>query len=330
MSELRWNPWLERWALIATARRDRPKQHTFSPSTPAFPEPGCPFCPGNEAKTPPEIDAIRQGGRWSVRAFDNKFPALAPGLPAAPVEDGPFSSMPARGRHEVIVDAPDHCKGLGDYPAGHAADVLALLQKRVRALYGEPGIRAIVPYKNHGAAGGASLPHSHLQVAALPAIPPRTARERHAAEKHLRETGRPLLGETLFREREDGRRLVEQAEGAIAYCPFVSLYPYEIVIAPQPIGERFADASRETLEAVGGALARSLLRIKILLGDPPLNVLFHIETGPGEEKTPGAHHWHIEIIPRLTVLAGLELGAGVHINEAAPEEAAAALRGALS
>lgn len=330
MSELRWNPWLERWALIATGRRDRPKQHTFSPSTPVSPDPACPFCPGNEAKTPPELGAVRKGGTWSARAFDNKFPALSPGPPVPAEEDGLFSSMPARGRHEVIVDAPDHCKGLGDFPGGHAADVLALLQERVRAIYGDPDIRAIVPYKNHGAAAGASLPHSHLQVAALPAVPPRIARERAAAEKHFLETGRSLLEETVSREIADGRRIVENDGGAVVYCPFASLYPYEIAIAPPLPGERFTEASRETLETVGGALARSLLRIKTLLGDPPLNVLFQIEVGPWEKEMPGAHHWRIEIIPRLTVLAGLELGAGVYINETAPENAAAELRGAIA
>lgn len=329
MPDLRRDPYLERWVLVAPERRNRPNKHTFRLSTPAEPDPACPFCPGNEGKTPGETDALRLdgGSGWLARAIPNKYPAIAPGLPEE-IGSAHFRAVAAGGRHEVIVDSPDHCKGLADLGDAHAARVLTLLQRRVREFYRTPSVRAIAAYKNHGAFAGMSLDHSHTQLVGLPVVPRALWAERQMAEQALAETGRPHLDQVIERELEDGRRVVEAGEaGAAVWCPFASRFPFQTIISPWPTRERFAETPDAAVAAVGGALARVLRGLKDRLGDPPLNVLFYFEPNmPPEPPCPG-WRWRIEVAPRLTGLAGLEIGWGIHINEVAPEEAAERLRG---
>ena len=330
MAELRRDPFLDRWTLIAAERSGRPRDHRHAPATPAKPNDQCPFCPGREEDTPPEIDAIREDesvSSWRIRVIPNLYPAIGADPLSESLSGGLFDSMSGGGRHEVIVDSPDHLLGLADLPDAHAGEVLRMLQRRVRELYTVPSIRSVAPFKNHGALAGASLEHSHLQVVGLPAIPPYIALEREAAEHFHRDTGKTLLDEMVEWETKQNRRTIETGErGAVVYCPFASRFPFQVAISPWPTQERFAESPPGAIAAVGGALARSLRRIKNLLGDPPLNVFFHVETRPEPGENTPAHRWRIEIFPRLADIAGLEIGSGMHINEMAPERAAETLR----
>ncbi len=324
MADMRRDPISGKWSLIASGRSARPKNHSFEPATPASVDPNCPFCHGHEEETPPEIDALPGSGPgWQVRVVPNKFPAISTDPLSNEKTDDLFHAMSGGGRHEVIIDSPDHQKGLADLPEAHSAEVLSMLQRRVRAMYETASIRSVAPFKNHGQIAGASLEHSHLQVIGIPAVPPTTETTRNIAGTFYRENGKPLLEKIIEWELKQGKRIIEDGKnGVIAYCPFASRFPFQTEISPWPTQKSFTESSPAVIAAAGGAFARALRRIKILLGDPPLNVFFHIETHPEPEEDEAAHQWRIEIVPRLTVMAGLEIGAGMHINEVDPEEAA--------
>lgn len=330
MPELRYDPHGGGWTLIAPERGARPRPAHHTSATPGEDDPRCPFCPGNEGETPPEVDAIRESGEanapgWRVRCVANKYPAIRHG---ASVREGGDMFLVRRGggRHEVAIDSPHHTKGLADLSDAHTGGVLRLLQRRARALMKTPGVRCVSIFKNHGAAAGASILHSHIQILALPVRTGRARRKRDAEAAFHAERKEALLERMIRSERARGERMVETgAEGAAVFCPWGSRLPYLACIAPWPTEASFLDSPPRTLDAVGGALARTLRRYKARLRDPPITVSFFLEAGGADE---GARRWHIELFPRLVPLAGLEAGLGTHINEVAPERAAHALRAA--
>ena len=331
MPESRYDIHRGEWTLIAPDRRARPHPAHYAKATPAEEDPACPFCPGNESATPPEVAAIRDEGEenapgWRARCVANKYPAVGSGEPAR-ASEGVFSSLLGGGRHEVLVDSPRHTKGLADLGEAHTGDVLALLQERTRALADAPGVRFVYAFKNHGTQAGASILHSHFQILGLPfhtgAFEKKLARE----AAFYQERNAALLDHLLEAEREGGERMVESGEeGAAVFCPWASRFPYLAYITPWPTESCFTRSAPETLVAVGAALARSLRRYKELLHDPPVNLSFLLAANEVEENFT-AHRWHIELFPRLTPQAALETGLGAHINEVAPEIAADELRG---
>ena len=332
MPELRYDPHGGEWTLIAPGRGPRPRPAHHASATPVESDPRCPFCPGNEGETPPEVDAIRESGEenapgWRARCVANKYPAIRR---EEPVRGGGdiFLSRRGGGRHEVLIDSPHHAKGLADLSDAHAGDVLRLLQRRTRALMKDPGVLSVSIFKNHGALSGASVLHSHIQILALPVRTGRAERKRDAEAAFHEERKEALLEHMVRSERARRERMVETgAEGAAVFCPWGSRLPYLACITPWPTETSFADSAPPTLAAVGGALARTLRRYKACLRDPPVTVSFFLEAG-GAEEGLGAHRWHIELFPRLVPLAGLEAGLGTHVNEVAPERAADALRAA--
>ena len=325
MPESRYDPHRGEWTLIAPERRARPHPAHYAKATPAEADPACPFCPGNERMTPPEVAALRDEGEenapgWRARCVANKYPAVGSGETEREGE-GVFTTLKGGGRHEVLIDSPRHTKALADLGEAHAADVLGLLRERARALIEAPGVRFVFAFKNHGAMGGASILHSHFQILGLPFVTGGFEKmlEREAAFYQERKSA--LLDHMLAAERAQEERIVEAGnEGAVVFCPRASRFPFLVRIAPWPTECSFAGSAPGAVAAVGTALARCLTRYKALLGDPPVNVSF-LAAGAPEE-----HRWHIELFPRLTPLAGLETGLGAHINEVAPERAADELR----
>ncbi len=333
MPEMRHDPLRGEWTLIAPGRRARPRPPHYANATPSSEDPSCPFCPGNESETPPETGAVRDEGTrenapgWRARCVPNKYPAVGEGEPAREGKDA-FSSLRGGGRHEVLIDSPRHAKGLADLSDAHAGDVLRLLRQRARALARVPGVRSVCAFKNHGAMAGASILHSHIQILALPARAGAEAAARRREAAFHRERKIALFDHVAARELEAEARVVEAgAEGAVAFCPWGSRFPYLACIAPWPSEASFQESAPEAIAAAGGALARTLRRYKRLLRDPPVNVSFFLGAG-GADGVSSAHRWRIELFPRLTPPAGLETGLGTHINEVAPERAAKELRGA--
>jgi UDPglucose--hexose-1-phosphate uridylyltransferase len=337
MPELRHDPIQRRWVIIAAERGSRPSDFCHEQF---LPQKGpCPFCEGNESKTPPEISAIRNGTKpnqpgWEVRVIPNKFPALRIEGELGRQGIGSYDRMNGIGAHEVIVETPQHDLNLADAPLSHIHKVLITYRERLVDLLRDHRFKYILIFKNHGVAAGASLSHPHTQLIATPVTPLTLTEELNAAKEHYREKERCLFCDLIDQELNSKERIVFESEQFIALAPFASRFPFEMFIAPRHHHCSFAEASDDMLYNLGVALKEVLLRIKKCLKDPPYNYLIH--TIPNVKAKPrrssywdtieSDFHWHIELIPRLTQVAGFEWGTGFYINPTAPEEAAKYLR----
>jgi UDPglucose--hexose-1-phosphate uridylyltransferase len=312
--------------IIAAARASRPGGHfDLEPEPPIVPEKD-PFLPGHEDRTPPELYAVRPDGGepdtpcWSVRVVPNLYPALAPGGDEPPPEAVPdlFSTRPATGAHEVIVNAPDPVTSLTDLAPEQVGVAMEAWRTRMRVHEYAACVHVLV---NEGREGGASLPHTHAQLYALDFVPAAIARERERFGAYaVRTMGGNLLGDLVQEEVRRRERIVAIDDEAVLLAPFASRLPFQLMLAPRRPRARFEDDG----PLGAGLLHDALVRLRRRLGAaPPLNLW--IRTAPR-----GAEHfcWRIDILPRLTHLAGLELGTGVHLCVIAPEQAAAELRAA--
>ncbi len=285
----------------------------------------CPFCEGQEGKTPPEVYATRPGGGaadtpgWTTRVVPNLYPALAPAEEDDRVPPELFVSRPADGAHEVIVNAPEHVTAMAELSDERFAAAVATWRERIRAHSEAACVQLIV---NEGAGAGASLPHTHAQLYALPFVPATVARERERAGAYRESSGgNDLLGDVLVEEVRRRERLVAIDEDAALICPWASRSPFELRIVPRREAARFED------DGAGAAMIQTALRALAARfdGSPELNLW--VRTAPH-----GAEHfrWHVDIAPRLSVKAAFEFATGVDIVTYPPERAAADLREALS
>jgi UDPglucose--hexose-1-phosphate uridylyltransferase len=301
--------------VIAPARARRPG----APRPPAGSEreedpSGCPFCEGRENATPPETFALGRAGRapdtpgWWVRVVPNKFPAFGPWPRGGDRSEGLFARRAAVGRQEVVVHSPRHVRSLSELTGRELGHVVNAWQARAAAAR-EEGFAYMQVIVNEGVGAGASLPHSHSQLVWLEEEPPLVSQERRAEDG----AGRCLLCRVLEEEIEQRIRVVDQRDGLVLLCPFAGRQPYEMMVAPiQCDPEPFVG---DRLEVALGLAAEGIRRLRAAEPDAPLNAWLHA----------GAH-WHVEIVPRFSVLAGLELGSGYFINTLAPESAAGVLR----
>jgi UDPglucose--hexose-1-phosphate uridylyltransferase len=315
--------------VLAPQRSERPL--SFQPSeVHAQAREQCPLCEGRESWTPPETWALRPGGGapdtpgWLVRAGPNKYPLLTPDggeESADPLSGGRgdpqmFSSAPATGAHEVIVHSPEHVSSMSELSAEQTALAMDGWRERARALGDSAYVHIMV---NEGQAAGASLEHTHAQAYGLGFVPTVVARERERFTAHnTRTMGGCLLCDLLQEEVRRRDRVVAIDDDAVLLAPYAARMPYELQLVPRKHARSLADASQ-----TGAALLHDgLNRIRRQLGaQPPLNLW--VRTAP---RGADNFHWHIDVVPRLTQLAGFELGTGVNVNIIAPERAAAELR----
>lgn len=327
MPEVRVDPLTGLRTIVASERAERPNAGLgCSPPQPIDPATD-PFAEGHEQQTPPELYALRPGQQppqpdrpgWSVRVVPNLYPALTPEAPE-PAEESHrdlFTSAPARGGHEVIVNAPQSVAALAELPLEQVETAVEVWRQRMRVHAASAACTHLIV--NERADAGASLPHTHAQLYALDFVPAAIARERERFSAYaVRTMGGNLLADLVQEEVRRRARIVAIDDEAVAMAPYGSRLPYQLMIAPRRARDRFEDDG-----ATGAALLHDVLkRLARLLGaSPPLNLW--IRTAPS-----GADHfcWRIDVLPRLTHLAGLELGTGVNLNIVAPERAAAELR----
>jgi len=327
LPELRIDPLTGLRVIVAGERGSRPGAFLdVTPRTPIDPETD-PFAAGNEDRTPPEVYALRADGSWQVRVVPNLYPALsedggseATGDPLAGGRGQPdlFVSRPATGAHEVVVNAPDPVTSLADLAPDQVDTAMSVWRERMRAHSDAAYVHVIV---NEGREAGASLPHTHAQLYALPFVPAAVARERERFTAYSDRTqGRNLLEDVVQEEVRRRERVVAIDDEAVAIAPFAARAPFHVVLAPRRPVARFADDG-----PLGGRLLHEVMnRLRATLGAlPPLNMW--VRTAP---RDAGSFCWRIEIMPRLAQLAGLEIGTGVHLNVLAPEDAARRLRDA--
>ncbi len=329
MPELRRDATSGRWVIIATDRAARPTDFT-RPLEEVQNRDRCPFCPGREFETPPEIVALRPDGSppntpgWEVRVVPNKYPALRIEGVLAPTGAPLFEHMDGVGAHEVIIETPEHDTHLGLMSPEWVAKVLWVYRERYLDLDRDPRFRYALLFRNHGRSAGASLSHPHSQLIALPVVPRQAEEELEVARGYFADHARCLYCDLLSSERQSGERLVYENEGFLVYEPFASRFPYETWVVPKRHAASFGELTDDELHAAADALRTALAKLHQLLANPPYNFIVHsapYDAGPGH-----FYHWHIEIIPRLTQVAGFEWGTGFYINVVPPEEAARQLR----
>jgi len=351
VSTLRQDTLTGRWVIIATGRQGRPNEFPLLQRREAA-EGRCPFCPGHEADTTPEVLALGRpagaaanGPGWRLRAFANLYPAVDPVAgpePAAAPTSELWPRCPGQGRHEVVVYSPDHAAGLASLAAADLATLLDVVAARADDFAATPGVRFVAPFCNHGPEAGATLTHPHLQIIGTPRPPLLTVEKALRLDAWRQRHGTCLLCALADAERRDGSRLVAADAHWTAVTPWASRFPYEVLLvpsrhAPSPLETGAANAA---LADVLGRVLRALRRIH---GDLSLNVVFHLAPRPLPgagfaepaldalgERAVTQWHGHIEILPRLSRLAGFEAGTGYAINAVEPERAAAALREGLT
>jgi len=294
----------------------------------------CAFCAGHEDKTPPEIIAGRPPGSpangpgWSYRVVANKWPALRIEGSLDASAEGLYDRMEGIGAHEVVVETPDHQATLASLPIDAVADVLLAYRERVLDLKKDGRFQYILVFKNHGEAAGASLEHPHSQLIATPIIPIMVEEELSGSAAYYARKERCVWCDIVRQERRDRRRLILDRDGFVALAPFAPRFPFETWILPDRHRSAFEESGIDDLRNLAGALQDFLRRMNRLLNDPPFNFMLH--TAPLYESSLDHFHWHLEVIPKLTRVAGFEWGSGFFINAVSPEEAASGLREVVS
>lgn len=332
MTELRRDYLTESWVIVAKERGMRPSD--FKSKGALHPSIGvCPFCPGNEHMTLPApllylersgrlvVGADRDGERlkdWLVRVVPNLYPALRPDVDSAGRCDGSLVCIGGRGVHEVIIETPKHDAQIHMLNDHHLALVFRAYAERFVALASLPYVKYVSLFRNYGEAAGASLSHPHSQIIATPIVPPRISEET-VVLKESWDGSSCLLDNVLEREAKS-ERLVCENKDAVAFCPYASMFPFEVWVAPRRHIKNIADLSESERLSIARLTQRVLKALHAILGDPPYNYVFHQSTLNEE------YHMHLRILPRLSIFAGFELNTGIVINTVPPEKAASQIR----
>jgi len=326
MPELRQNLITRDWVIIASERVNRPNEFKRAKerlSLPRF-QADCPFCPGNEHLTGREISRFGKGERWTLRAISNKFPALSPEGERVRKVHGMFRSMSGVGIHEVVVEHPRHDMTTALMADAEVADILTMYRTRYTAIRTDERIEAIVMFKNHGEAAGTSLYHPHSQIAATPVVPSQVRTRIDEAIRYFDDHGECLFCSTLREELASGERIIEEGRHFVAFQPYAALSPFHTWIFPRRHQSSFDDISSEEIPDLSRILRRLLARIYHGLNDPDYNYI--IRSVPTDSKRTDYFHWYLTVVPRVSRTAGFELGTGMFINTALPEESAKFLR----
>jgi len=329
MSELRRDPTTLEWVIIADERATRPHELVRAVTEPPALEfdDRCPFCPGHEHMTPPEVlTQVLPGSErsWDLRVVPNRYPALRPDAPFEEGGDEFFPRFSGAGAHEVVIDTPIHNRELALMEDREVEGVLQVYQQRYNALKTDPLVKLVIIFKNKGAVAGTSLAHPHSQIVATPMEPPLVRRRYNVARTYYAGCGRCLYCDIVEKERAEGLRVVMETECFVAFHPFASRWPFETWILPKNHCSSFGDAPAEELQDLAPLLRSLLGALQRKLGDPDYNLVVH--SAPTSNSVKPYYQWHFQIVPRLTTAAGFEIGSGMHINTALPEETAAFIR----
>jgi len=332
LNDIRKDYLLDRWVVIATHRGRRPTDFTRKKTTTSRRDSSCPFCPGNERKTPPAVlvylkgdggiikKADTNGTRhqgWLIRCVPNLYSAFSP-----PERGESFKAGKAVGHHEVLVESPIHNEHPGVARISQLIHVINGYSDRLRVLLKKPYVKYVSIFRNHGLDAGASLSHTHSQIIATPIIPPTPHNELEACKKFHKESGNCILCEVIQKERNSPRFIWEN-ESFIAFAPWAAVHPFEFWIIPKEHQGTLLELQHKTVEDLANALKTCLGGLNSLLNDPPYNFGFHM--APNKE-TKKLYHWHLEVYPKLTIWAGFEKSTGIYINVVPPEDSAQNMR----
>jgi UDPglucose--hexose-1-phosphate uridylyltransferase len=327
MSELRQNLITRDWVIVATERAKRPDQFAnYKKSIAQIPShrPDCPFCVGNEEDG--TVETFRLGDRsgWKVRAIGNKYPALSPTAERIRISSGIHRTISGLGVHEVVVEHPRHDLTTALLSVEEVANILLVYRQRYLEIRKHPHIETIIIFKNHGESAGTSLEHPHSQIAATPVVPNQFRSRIDEAIRYFDDTGECLFCRTLEDELAARERVVFESEHFVAFIPYAALSPFHTWIFPRRHSSSFDDITDAEIFDLAYALKTVLAQLYYGLNNPDYN--YTIRSVPTAEQATKYFHWYIAIIPRVSKQAGFELGSGMFINTALPEESAEFLR----
>ena len=339
MPELRKDPILGRWVIVATERAKRPTDFSFSPEEDVTPPEKCPFCEGHEHLTTPEIYALRKKGTksnspgWSIRVIPSISPFLSTKGDLDRHGKGMYDLMNGIGAHEVIIATPKHDPGTFIKDLSQIDKLSEVIIKRMRELKKDPRLKYALIFKNHGrVAGGSNITHQHIQLIATPVTPKRVKEKLVGAKCYFEYKDRCIFCDMLRQELEQKVRVCLDSEGFVSINPYCSRFPFETWILPKKHSCDFDTMTQTEIEDFSKIFQLTMMKLTNTLGDFPYNIILH--TAPFRRKKKKGYwetiendyHWHIEIMPRLTHVAGFEWGSGFYINSVPPEKACTYLK----
>jgi UDPglucose--hexose-1-phosphate uridylyltransferase len=328
MPEIRYNNLTREWVIIATERAKRPEEFAKANVRRANPQPyvaTCPFCPGNEHQTPPEKLRLPVEGAWQVRAFPNKFAALDAKAELKRRTVGWQRTINGVGQHDVIIETPAHDKTSALLSEREHELVIEAYRRCYAEVTADPRVAHATLFKNHGERAGTSLEHPHSQIVGTPIIPPQVRERMETALRFYDESGECIICAMMAEELHDPVRVVEQNDDFVAFIPFAALTPFHLWVFPLRHTATFPEASDAELASLARLLRSVLRRIHFGLENPDYNL--SIRTPPREANGMKYYHWYVSITPRVTRIAGFEIGSGMFINTSLPEKSAEFLRG---
>mgnify|MGYP006284579987 CR=1 FL=1 len=324
MASIRLDPTKSIWSIVSEERQARPDDFEVDESNSLYEEDtnDCPFCEGNEERTPSEVYAIRTKGEkdqpgWSIRVIPNKYPALSPDGTNSVIEDDIYTFVDGFGYHELLIETPEHHSELRKLSVSQINKVLQVYQHRMKELGTQEGIEHVNVFKNYGPEAGASRSHPHSQIIATPFTPSLLQREYRCAKQYYSRTERCLYCDIIDFEREIRDRILSLGEHFLVYAPYAPRVPFELHIIPREHSSRFQQLPEGRLRALAGALKTTLESLFQALGNPSYN--YYIHTSFGNKDRGAFYHWHIELLPRLSKLAGFEWGTGDSIITVDPK-----------
>ncbi|MFA6435080.1 MAG: galactose-1-phosphate uridylyltransferase [Elusimicrobiales bacterium] len=330
MPEIRKDPVFGRWVIIASERGLRPNEFRGGPG-PENPY-NCPFCPGHESETPPSIYTLYADGAenakaqkqkepdWRLRVVLNKYPALVARGRVGSVADGMYDRMDGIGSHEVVIETPCHDRQLEDMSVSGIADIFKTFVLRVNEIKKDPGIKYVMIFKNFGRNAGASLAHPHSQLIAMPMAPIRVVQEIDGAEAYREENGDCVFCDILRQETVYKKRVVGENAGFLAITPYASRFSFETWILPKKHESHFENMPPELAVDLAAIVKSTIGKLHVTMEDLSYNLIVH--TMPVQDPAVEHYHWHIELMPKLSLVAGFEWGTGFYINTVSPEDAA--------
>jgi len=329
MAELRRDPVVGRWVIVNIEDSQTPESFEKEDHAP-HQEATCQFCYGREHQTPPEIEVVRpshsapNSAGWTVRVIANKFPALRIEGEIDRRGIGIFDTSNGIGAHEVLIETPIHNKSLSELSNQEMLEVVRKYRSRSLGLAQDKRFRYVLIFKNFGDSAGASIEHHHSQIIALPMVPKYVLEELEGAQYYYGYRGRCIFCDTITQEYKDKERIVTENKDFIVFCPYAPRYAFESWIIPKRHSAHFTDMSDEEQYNLACILKEILSRLKLCLADPSYN--FYLHTAPVQYGKQESYHWHIEVIPKLTRVAGFEWGTGFYVVPTAPHMAAKHLR----